>query len=78
MLYLTSKFHENPVNTFRFMEPPPPPPGPGTPKKPRRIRVNVKNKQEIQISAKHALLNAVVMAIPDPIIKIIPDHQIAR
>ena len=48
MFYLTSKIHDNRVNTFGFMEgggafeaPPPPPhlPGPGTPKKPRRNRV---------------------------------------
>ena len=42
------------------------------------IQFNVKNKQEIQISAKHALQNAVAMATPDPIIKILPHHQIAR
>ena len=45
IFYLTSKFHDNRVNIFGFMEgafeaPPPPPPGPGTPKKPRRNRVN--------------------------------------
>ena len=43
-----------------------------------RIQFNVKNKQEIKISAKHALQNAVAMATPDPIIKILPHHQIAR
>ena len=42
------------------------------------IQFNVKNIQEIQISAKHALQNAVAMATPDPIIKILPHHQIAR
>ena len=44
MFYITSKFHDNRVNTFGFMEgafeAPPHPPGPGTPKKPRRNRVN--------------------------------------
>ena len=45
MFYLTSKFHDNRVNTFGFMEgggllKAPSPPGPGTPKKPRRNRVN--------------------------------------
>ena len=50
MFYLTSKFHDNHVNTFGFMEDggggggggllKPPPPGPGTPKKTRRNRVN--------------------------------------
>ena len=39
------------------------------------IQFNVKNKQEIQISAKPSLQNAVVMATPDPIIKILPHHQ---
>ena len=43
-----------------------------------RIQFNVKNKQEIKISAKHALQNAVAMATPDPIIKILLHHQIAR
>ena len=42
------------------------------------IQFNVKNKQEIQISAKHVLQNAVAMATPDPTIKILPHHQIAR
>ena len=42
------------------------------------IQFNVKNKQEIQISAKNALQNTVAMATPDPIIKILPRHQIAR
>ena len=42
------------------------------------IQFNVKNKQEIQISTKHALQNAVAMATPDPIIKILLLHQIAR
>ena len=46
MFYLTSKFHNNRVNTFGFMEGgllkrPPPPAGPGTPKKPRRNSVKV-------------------------------------
>ena len=46
MFYLTSKFHDNRVNTFGFMEGgegvvlKPLPPGPGAPKKPRRNRVN--------------------------------------
>ena len=41
MLYLTSKFHENRVNTFGFMEGGlfKPPQGPGTPKKPRPVGV---------------------------------------
>ena len=34
------------------------------------IQFNVKNKQEIQISAKHALQNAVAMATSDPLTKI--------
>ena len=42
------------------------------------IQFNVKNKQEIQISAKHDLQNAVAMATQDPIIKILPHNQIAR
>ena len=42
------------------------------------IQFNVKNKQEIQISAKHALQNAVAMAKSDPIIKILLHQQIAR
>ena len=42
------------------------------------IQFNVKNRQEIQISAKHALQIAVAMATPGPIIKILPHHQIAR
>ena len=47
MFYLTSKFHDNHVNTFGFMEGAfdPPPPGPGTPKKPKRNRVNTCQKQ---------------------------------
>ena len=50
MFYLTSKFHDNRVNTFGFMEgvgllkpsPPPPPPRPrnSSPKEPRPNRVN--------------------------------------
>ena len=47
MFYLTSKFHDNRVNTFGFMEGgggggafEALPPGPGTPKKPRRNGVN--------------------------------------
>ena len=43
-----------------------------------KIQFNVKNKQEIQISVKHALQNAVAMATPYPIIKNLPHHQIAR
>ena len=47
MFYLTSKFHENRVNTFGFIEgafeaPLPSPPCPGTPKKPRPNKVNEK------------------------------------
>ena len=48
MLYLTSKFHDNRVNTFGSMEGrgggllKPTPLGPGTPKKPRRNRVNMR------------------------------------
>ena len=42
------------------------------------IQFNVKNKQEIQISATHAVQNAVAMATPDSITKILPHHQIAR
>ena len=38
MFYLPSKFHENRVNTFGFMEVGGGG-GPGTPKKPRRNRV---------------------------------------
>ena len=34
--------------------------------------------QEIQISAKHALQNAVTMATSVPTTKILPHHQIAR
>ena len=50
MFYLTSKFHDNGVNTFGFMEggllksPPPLPPGPGTPKKSRRNELRLKQK----------------------------------
>ena len=45
MFYVTSKFDDNCVNSFGFMEggafeAPPPPLGPGTPKKPRPNRVN--------------------------------------
>ena len=36
------------------------------------IQFNVKNKQEIQISAKHGLQNAVAMATSDPLTKILP------
>ena len=44
MFYLTSKFHDNSVNTFESIEMGAPPltpllPSPGTPKKPRRNRV---------------------------------------
>ena len=42
------------------------------------IQFNVRNNQEIKISAKHALQNAVAMATSDPITKILPHHQIAR
>ena len=42
------------------------------------IQFNVKNKQEIQISAKPPPQNAVAMATPGPKIKILPHHQIAR
>ena len=42
------------------------------------IQFNVRNNQEIQISAKHALQNAFAMATSDPITKILPHHQIAR
>ena len=42
------------------------------------IQFNVKTKQEIQISAKHALQNAFAMATPDHIIKILPQHQTGR
>ena len=42
------------------------------------IQFNVKNKQEIQISAKHALQNAVAMATSCLITKIQLHHQIAR
>ena len=42
------------------------------------IQFNVKNKQEIQFSAKDALQNAVAMASSDPITKVLPHHQIAR
>ena len=40
------------------------------------IQSNVKNKQEIHISAKHAFQNAVAMATADPITKILPHYQI--
>ena len=38
------------------------------------IQFNAKNKQEIQISAKHGLQNAVAMATSEPITKI-PSHH---
>ena len=43
-----------------------------------QFNVKIKLKQEIQISARHALQNAVAVATPDPIIKILLYHQIAR
>ena len=42
------------------------------------IQFNIRNNQEIQISAKLALQNAVAMETSDPIIKILKHHQIAR
>ena len=42
------------------------------------IQFNIRNNQKIQISAKHALQNAVAMETSDPIIKVLPHHQIAR
>ena len=42
------------------------------------IQFKVKIKQEIQISAKHVLQNAVAMATSDQVAKILPHHQIAR
>ena len=42
------------------------------------IQFNVKTKQVIKISPKHALQNAVAMATSDPITKILPHHHIAR
>ena len=36
------------------------------------------NNQEIQISAKHALQNAITMTTSDPITKILPHHQVPR
>ena len=48
MFYLTTKFHDNRLNTFGFMEGgggggafEALPPGPGTPKKPRRNSINL-------------------------------------
>ena len=43
MFYLTSKFHDNRVNTFGFMEGGGALPGPGTPKKPRLNRVKIEH-----------------------------------
>ena len=60
MFYLTSKFHDNRVNTFGFMEggllKPPLPPGPGTPKKPRRNRVKAHANGRNIVGRQHAKL----------------------
>ena len=50
MFYLTSKFHDNCINTFGFMERAFEAPPPGTPKKPRRNKfgwINLKFNREM-------------------------------
>ena len=62
MLYLTSKFHVNRINTFGFMEgrgafeAPPSPQAPGTPKKPRPNRVKVRANERNMLGQHYPTL----------------------